>query len=171
MFFKQPVRAESVDGVIKWFAKEGEDGSYIFSETEPVSPTPNNVGDENYVYENTGVENCIFPIIHFPSTVIFAELQAVSLEGGVLSARLREHNGSLTIDTNDIGCAVFPGFDGSSIKSGSPAYAYLRFTTEDQKDTNGVIISKGHTYNATVTIKYTPGKNGKPAAYTPTIII
>jgi len=170
MFYKQPVRAESVNSNIQWVANYEEDGSHIFSETMPANPVPSTVGEENYVYESTGVESCIFPIIHFPSTVIFAELQAVSSEGGVLSAKLKEQSGNLVIDTSDIGCSVFPGFEGDSIKAGKPAYAYLRFTTDDQYD-GTIKIAEGHTYNATIKISYKAGKGGQGGSYTSNIII
>ena len=52
----------------------------------------------------------------------------------------------------------FTGFDPESIKAGSPAYAYLRFTTAE------------HTYNATVKIWYVP-QAGKNAAHYATDII
>ena len=162
-FYKQPLRSEANgSGGFNWV--ENGDGSYIVASSMPTdSPNPTKAGETGYRYGDAGTEKYIFPIINLPSSVVFAELQIISAGFGVplpVSIPLsKDGNGRNVIDTTKYASMQFTGFDSSSIKSGKPAYAYLRFTTE------------AHTYNATVRIDFIKGKGGKADSYIADIII
>lgn len=110
-----------------------------------------------------------------PSNVIFAQLDrpiyvptspGYTMNGSIIST-IAEGKQQISIQNSNPAI----GFPVDSITTSNPGYASLKFATDDQLDTNNNIISKGHTYNATVKITYSSGMYGAAGTYTADIII
>lgn len=102
-----------------------------------------------------------------PSNVLFAQLdcsmEAYGLTMATFVKSTKNSNGRQTI-------SIMNSCPNAGFESETSYIAYLRFTTADQLDTNNNIISKGHTYNATVKITYSSGMYGAAGTYTSDII-
>lgn len=102
-----------------------------------------------------------------PSNVLFAQLDC---EMGTYGINMQTPIKSTKNAQGKQQISIMNSCPNAGFESETSYIAYLRFTTADQLDTNNNIISKGHTYNATVKITYSSGMYGAAGTYTSDII-